>query len=430
MQTSSGHFSFWGGDTEAYPILTPYITEFLLDARDEGFAVPEPVLQKALERLNEDLLTGSAPFYGYDHREHLRFAYQAQAGYVLARVNRAPLGTLRAMYDNERKNALTPLAMLHLGLALNLQGDKARGGKAIAQAFAMKDERPEYLGDYGTRIRDEALLVMLARHYKLKMPQVDARLLSLSHNLSSRGDERYVWYSTQEKIALARLGREMAGALDASRVFDGQFTVGSKPTVLDSSRIDSHRFGFDDLSAGLHYSLKSTGALYVTVDVAGIPRERPAVDASKVSISRSYYNPDGTLWKGGSLREGQPLIVELKMDSDRSMPDALVVDLLPAGLEIENLNLTPPEQWADIKIDDVALDERSEAATLVHEEYRDDRYVAALKLSGDNAKLFYLVRAVTPGTYVVPPPQLEDMYRPELRAIGKAAFETIKVVQP
>ncbi|MBP8098719.1 MAG: alpha-2-macroglobulin family protein, partial [Arenimonas sp.] len=25
MQTSSGHFSFWGGDTEAYPILTPYI---------------------------------------------------------------------------------------------------------------------------------------------------------------------------------------------------------------------------------------------------------------------------------------------------------------------------------------------------------------------------------------------------------------------
>ena len=30
---------------------------------------------------------------------------------VTARVNRAPLGTLRAMYDNERKNALTPLAM-------------------------------------------------------------------------------------------------------------------------------------------------------------------------------------------------------------------------------------------------------------------------------------------------------------------------------
>ena len=63
-------------------------------------------------------------------------------------------------------------------------------------------------------------------------------------------------------------------------------------------------------------------------------------------------------------------------------------------------------------------------------EYRDDRYVAALKLEGGQARLFYLVRAVTPGTYVVPPPQLEDMYRPQLRAVGKTPFDTIKVVPP
>ena len=129
LQTSSGHFSFWGGDTQAYPILTPYIAEFLLDARDDGFAVPENMLQKTLERLNEDLLTGSAPFYGYDHRDHLRFAYQAHAGYVLARVNRAPLGTLRAIFDNDRGNAITPLPLLHLGIALDLQGDKARSNR-------------------------------------------------------------------------------------------------------------------------------------------------------------------------------------------------------------------------------------------------------------------------------------------------------------
>ena len=47
----------------------------------------------------------------------------SMAGYVLARVNRAPLGTLRAMYDNERNKAMTPLALLHLGIALDLQGD-------------------------------------------------------------------------------------------------------------------------------------------------------------------------------------------------------------------------------------------------------------------------------------------------------------------
>ena len=38
-------------------------------------------------------------------------------------------------------------------------------------------------------------------------------------------------------------------------------------------------------------------------------------------------------------------------------------------------------------------------ANLLHEEYRDDRYVAAMNSDGGEAKLFYLVRAVTPGTY-------------------------------
>ena len=56
--------------------------------------------------------------------------------------------------------------------------------------------------------------------------------------------------------------------------------------------------------------------------------------------------------------------------------------------------------------------------------------MAAVKLSYDTAKLYYLVRAVTPGTYTVPPPQVEDMYRPELRAVGRTPLETITVVQP
>ena len=429
LQTSSGHFSFWGGDTQAYPILTPYIAEFLLDARDDGFAVPENMLQKTLERLNEDLLTGSAPFYGYDHRDHLRFAYQAHAGYVLARVNRAPLGTLRAIFDNDRGNAITPLPLLHLGIALDLQGDKARSRKAVAEAFAKPDKRPEYLGDYGTRVRDDALIVMLARKHQLRAPQVDARLLALSQNLSARGD-RYQWFSTQEQIALARLGKALVATLDAKRVFEGTLTASGESSAVTASRFISRKFIHAQLVAGATYALRSSGPLYATVEVAGIPRNRPAVDASRLSVSRSYYNTDGSLWKGKSLREGQSLIVALTVEAGQPMPDALLVDLLPAGLEIENLNLTPAEQWADITVDGVSLPERGSAATLVHEEYRDDRYVAALKLEGGQARLFYLVRAVTPGTYVVPPPQLEDMYRPQLRAVGKTPFETIKVVPP
>ena len=43
--------------------------------------------------------------------------------------------------------------------------------------------------------------------------------------------------------------------------------------------------------------------------------------------------------------------------------------------------------------------------------------------------LFFLVRAVTPGTYQIPPPLVEDMYRPETRAIGRS-LPAIEVVAP
>jgi len=123
--------------------------------------------------------------------------------------------------------------------------------------------------------------------------------------------------------------------------------------------------------------------------------------------------------------------VALSLTPDVAMPNALVTDLLPAGLEIENFDLGDEKQWAQVVIQGIAVRDRGSAATLRHEEFRDDRYVAALDLQpGATARLFYLVRAVTPGTYTVPPPMVEDMYRPELRGVGRAVPATVTVVQP
>ncbi len=41
--------------------------------------------------------------------------------------------------------------------------------------------------------------------------------------------------------------------------------------------------------------------------------------------------------------------------------------------------------------------------------------------------MYYLVRAVTPGTYLVPSVSFEDMYSLELRAVGQAALPRLVV---
>lgn len=429
MQVANGHFSMWGNDDYVNPGLTPYIAEFLLDAREGGFAVPETVLQKALTRLNEDLLAGGAQFYGYDRRDHLKFANQAYAGYVLARVNRAPLGTLRALYDNERGKSLTGLPLVHLGIALTLQGDKARGAKAIAEGFARTGDRPEYLGDYGTRLRDDALMIALVHERKLARPEYDRRAISLGRELDARRNSGWLWLSTQEQVALARLGKALM--VDQKKLVSGQWSIGGQSQAVAPVRLFGRSVDHAALARGLRFTPEGSPPLYASLDVAGIPRSAPAPDNRQVGIERRYYTTDGNEWKGGTLKEGEALIVRVGITPHVAMPDALFTDLLPAGLEIENFNLGDARQWAEVVVDGIAISDRGSAADVKHEEFRDDRYVAALKLErGSTAKVFYLVRAVTPGTYTVPPSLVEDMYRPDIRGVGKASPATITVVQP
>ena len=64
----------------------------------------------------------------------------------------------------------------------------------------------------------------------------------------------------------------------------------------------------------------------------------------------------------------------------------------------------------------------------MHTEYRDDRFVAAFNRTGRDKAFFYaayIVRAVTPGRYVLPPATIEDMYRPD--RYGRTAYGTLTV---
>ncbi|RZZ87518.1 alpha-2-macroglobulin family protein [Pseudoxanthomonas winnipegensis] len=431
MQVANGNFSMWGDDGDVVPYITPYVADFLLDAREGGFAVPDTVLQKALNRLSEDLLSGGNQFYGSNFRDHLRFANQAYAGYVLARVGRAPLGTLRALYDNDRGKSMTGLPLVQLGLALSLQGDTKRGARAIALGFDKTGDRPEWLGDYGTRLRDDALMLALVRERKLSKPEYDARVIALGRELDERRKARWFYLSTQEQVAIARLGKSLLGDAQA-KTLGGTWSADSASETVQDLRLFARSFDMATLAKGVSFSPQGQPPLYASLEIAGVPRTAPAEDQSKIGVTRRYYATDGSEWKGGTLKEGEALIVGLRITADTEVPDALLTDLLPAGLEIENFNLSDAKQWADVVVDGITLTERGEAAEVKHEEFRDDRYVAALRLGrgGSGAKVFYLVRAVTPGTYTVPPPLVEDMYRPDIRGVGTSTPTTITVVQP
>ena len=428
MQTENGRFGFWPGAGYGDAQMTPYVADLLLTAKDNGLVIPEAVLEKALKRLEDDLLSGGDGFYSYDNAQHLRFATNAYAAYVLARTNRAPLGTLRSLWDNQRKNALTALPLLQLGIALKLQGDADRAQKALVEALEKKNERPRYLGDYGSNLRDEALLLALLHEQHMTTNATAQRVLELAQHLR-QPDNAKRWLSTQERLAIFRLGRQL---LEESRHgLSGSFTVAGESTPLDGRALVSRQVDFAQLQNGVSLALEGDGPFWLSEDIVAHPSKAPAPRDEPIRIRRAWFHTDGTRFTGDHLTEGDSLIVMLTLEASELVPDALVVDLLPAGLEIENLALGGNEAFGELTLDGVMLSERSYAADIRHEEFRDDRYVAALRLwAGAPAHLFYLVRAVSPGQFVVPPPTAEDMYRPQLSGIGVAEPAKIRVVSP
>lgn len=411
LQLPSGGFGLWDGRSDEEQWLTAYAADYLLARKEAGDAVPEAMLNQALNRLQSYLTDSQYGERWSSAPEHSRLAYQAYSAYVLARVGKAPLATLRLIWEQQADHARSGLPLLHLSLALSAMGDEQNAAQALSRALAT-ERSDDYLGDYGSPLRDEALELSLLRQHKLAAERWPALSAKVADTLAHRQ-----WLSTQERLALLRLAR-FDPAVDwqakvTSSLGSGSLS-GSAPLQLSAP----------EALAASAVTNESKGSLYVQRTLIGYPEQAPTRLSQGISVTRSWFNSDGQRFDPAKVKVGDLVVVRLNVSSESAVPDALLVEMVPAGFELEN-----PALGNSIKLEELSIEGKPAWQSewndyLKHQEFRDDRYTAALDLSeGSNQQLVYLMRAVTPGRYQVPPTQVEDMYRPELRAVGEDIHE-------
>lgn len=414
MQRYNGSFAMWNAEGSEQYWPTVYVTDFLLRAREQGFAVPPAALKSAQQRLLRYLQEGYLIDSDYTQApESTRFAVQAYAGFVLARDKNAPLGALRSLFER-RQDARSGLPLVHLALALQWMGDVPKAEQALHAGLNVQRSDELYMADYGSDLRDQAQILALLQEYDLAESEQVKRMFALADRLNSRS-----WLSTQERNALFMAARAQLRTADSNWQAELQSSGQSIPLSADHSL---QLLDEPQLRAGLNLTTTSSKDLYQRLQLSGYPSQAPAAGGHVLSIERQYLDTKGQLLNINTLRSGDLVVVHLAVRATETVPDALVVDLLPAGLELENQNLA--QSSASLTQASRALREWQEAmqnADIVHQEYRDDRYVAALAVpQGQVRHLLYLARAVTPGRYVVPPAQVESMYRPEWQAYSDA----------
>jgi hypothetical protein len=392
--------------------LTSFVTDFLTRAREAGYQVDDLPFGQALDRL--------ANFIAYAQDFEQGGEDRTYALYVLARNGRAPAGELRYYADARLERFSTPLGKAQLGAALAMIGDKERSERAFTAAVKQLDAMTAagtravvVRSDYGSWLRDGAALVALSAEAK-QIAEPRARLVDVVAKAYLA--KRYT--STQEQAWLLLAVNALAEKDAATGL------------SVDGARHDGplvKKLSVAELKAG-EVRIRNEGreAVDAVVSVVGAALTPEPASANGFTIERAYYTLDGTKVTldsaaGGTATIGQNerLVAVLTVKSLNPGGRLLLVDRLPAGLEIENPRL--------IESGDIAsLDWLKTDAAAQHSEFRDDRFVAAFNLfgaegeamkpAGTTLQAAYIVRAVTPGSYVHPAAIIEDMYVPERHA--------------
>lgn len=418
-QSADGAFGLWReSDRYASPWLGAYTTDFLYRAKEAGYAVPQEALNRAYSALQNVAQGDAWRVYGYntdvwesrwhnDTQDLLMQRASAYALYVLAKAGKADISRLRYLHDRDLNAISSPLARAHLAAGLAHMGDRARAASAFDAAI--KALGYENKGDYyQTPRRDLAGIFALAAEVGF-----NDLLTSLSERLGADLPDPQD-LTTQEKAFLLLAVEEMVGD-------EGGVSIDAEGLGRGNDNEERYLLTEAQATGEVSFTLGGDKPLFRTVIARGTPATPPPAISENLSITKTYHTLGGRGANLGQVSQGDQFVVLIKINpGERRTNPLIVADLLPAGFEIETV-LRPGDgrsgngafSWAG------NIDQPNTA------EARDDRYVAAIDVREDNVTIGYLVRAVTPGDYVLPGVTAEDMYRPAVQARSGASRVTI-----
>ncbi|MCL2010569.1 MAG: hypothetical protein FWG71_08520 [Synergistaceae bacterium] len=413
MQLYDGSFVRWAGDARPYNWGSVYAAHFLTEARKAGVEYPEEMLRSSVNWLRQ--LLPSIP--GGDvnkFREMDDFTTKAYAVYVLALNGEKPLGWIH--YLKENIQYMWPSGRIWLAGAeavIDGRADALRGLGTFSGFDGDEAQAPEALHEtLDSSVRNAAQL--LSMWAEVEPRSVEA--VKLVQFLLDSGRKNN-WHSTQENSAVAMaLGRYLLragyekGQLEATLSGPGgeeekilSFRSGEKKPVEVAALPDSP----------LTLRAAGTGTGYYTWHVTGSPAAAPNPAASGLNVSHIWeYGNGARIEPGQDIPHGAKIFVTLMLTPMLPVRDVAVSYLLPAGMEIDNPRLIENPRTID--------EEHGRGQDGTRYDVRDDRLVIFIDDLTKESSYRFVMRAVTRGSFAVPPLAAEAMYNSGVHFVGES----------
>lgn len=400
-QHFDGTFSLWSANGTSEFWLSAYAMDILNKAHDQSKVLSPLILNRGMEWLKEVVRQPA--------KDDEVLGVQAYAHYVLAKEGQGTLGALKYFADNAQQQLKHRADLAFVGAAFAIYGDAKSAVNWFNKAILAKQQDGNPREFFQSWVSESAILVSLLAETTKDFP----KLIDLGEQLADQAAKTGE-LSTFEKAWLIRVAD-----MFAKRQVPFKMMVNAEERPVEKEF--KQTLTSDLLKTPVTIKNVSQMPLLYTQMLTGEPKDPATIPNKGFELRRELYTLSGQKIDPTAVKSGDLMVVVLSGHlKEHHTHEVMVLDLLPAGFEIETIKLDAETAQKNFGW----LNQLTQASRI---EKRDDRFFAAFRAQKpENFTLAYLVRAINPGTYEYPAATVESMYRPQFSArtpVGKLVIK-------
>ena len=419
FQLPSGGFTYWPGSTSPSSWGTNYAGHFLIEAKNLGYSVPAGLMKNWLRYQKSQALVT---------RDNLMT--RVYGVYLLALADEPAIGPMNLLKENNLKD-MRDVEKWLLASAYKMAGIDRTATQILRETGKSVSDYNEFGGTYGSGWRDRAIILDQLINFQ-RMDEADELAQQIASVLSARD-----WYSTQTTgfmlLALGKYLYTIEGEGSDIPTMTGEFRLPNGETIdFDTQNFEfSHTItrGFgNQVEVRLNDNATITRA-FVTLSWDGVPLISEARDESKnLGLQVTWLDEDGMKIDPKALQQGSSFWAHYEVANPNkvSIEELALVQLLPAGWEVDNIRLTGetmPNWMSNWNLNyEEYLDIRDDRVMWFFDFPRNIRSRNRRNRRNRNQTREVLdfvlkLNAVTTGQFVLPPTTVEAMYNNQYKGL-------------
>jgi uncharacterized protein YfaS (alpha-2-macroglobulin family) len=361
-------------------------------------------MNKILNRLGAIQVTGKGVGRLDRRKQNVEIEDSAYVLFLKVLADKPDAESMAAMKDQMQNPKVRSLSeRCYLSRAYTALGDRTTALSILPAHYLPSSMARVMNGDWFSPNREMALYLLALTEADPQNAEIPKLIIEFGKKLKAFG---HGWFGTTQEDAFSfmAVGKAVQATIQSYPLSAQWSLKGEAPTVLAGETAVVK----DTKLSGKEIDLKNTGDrdLYFHLMAEGtkLKSEKESV-SNGLEVSREYRDEKGNLINLGSISQGQLVVVTLHVKCSRQLDNLVVVDLLPAGFELDNPRLS---SRGNLSFDPECNFQPA------FQDFRDDRVLLFSRNVAGDQTFSYSVRAVTPGSFQVPGLEAEAMYDPEI----------------